>query len=130
MNNIPFILLAIFYFSIASKLNYWITISRLGFYSQCPKFFLEKEGIYHYTTWFLFLGTFISIFPSSLPIRAGIPIILGLWLFSSIIGRSNAFKKYREIVTQLMESTDDLEKRKGYEKELLKSDTELLNQYT
>ncbi len=129
MINIAFIILSILYVIVAKKVDYWITISRLGFASECPQKFLEKENIYNFTSWGLFLAAIVSLFKVTwFPWWFGVIILAILWYLSGTIGKKTAFKKYREILRELAEEENNLEERDKIEQELNKSDSELLHE--
>lgn len=130
MNNLPFTAFAALYLISAVKIDYWITISRLGFKSECPTLFVRKERIYHFTVWAFFVGAIASLFAVSFPLWIGIGILVFFWVFSGIVGRKKAFSKYREILSEMIDFEEDEERKTEYKNELLKTDSELLNQKT
>ena len=123
--NVLFFVLAVFYYLLASKVDYWITISLLGFKSECPAAFLRKEEIYHYAVWALFLSATAVGFFSTLPLWAFIAVMIVLWLLSGSRGHASAYKKYREIMYEFKEDADTPEKEAELDREIAKTDQEL-----
>jgi hypothetical protein len=125
-----FAIVGLLYFVVATKVDEWETISRLGFLICTPAHYLRKPQHYHYTSWALFWSAAISCFWFSIvPLAWGVLALLLLFFLSGIIGHRKGFKTYRRELAGLLEVTKldgDEEMRANILRDLHKSDSELL----
>ena len=89
------------------KTTEWLTISRLGFESETPEFYLQKHSLYNITCMFLFLiAICIPLLSKSVSSWGAILVVLE-GLFITLKGRANAIKTYRKIVKEMINDSAD-----------------------
>ncbi len=123
---IIFIILVVFYFVVAIKVNEWIVISALGFKSFTPAGFLRNPRIYVLVKYYLFMGALaVSFF---LPIRwyVCLVVLLVLWVGANSIGRKLAFRSYRHSFSEIANDETNPASKADYILFSKKSDKELL----
>ena len=120
--------LTFLYLVVSAKVDEWITISALGFKSATPLLFLQKPKVYDFVRSVLFLlAVATCFFMTSIPWYVGLIILGVVWLWAGSIGRRKAFKSYRLILLQMVETAETPEQKAEYEEMLKKSDQELLD---
>lgn len=131
MAECMFAVLALLYFTIATKVDEWETITQLGFRTFTPENYLRNPQYYHYTSWAIFWFAAISCFWISIvPWTWGILVLLILFFVSGFIGHNKGINIYRQILVELLEAAkreDDEEMRAYILHDLQKSNSELLD---
>ncbi|MEW8091574.1 MAG: hypothetical protein AB2784_18285 [Candidatus Thiodiazotropha endolucinida] len=124
-----FIVLALMYFIVSVRVDYWSTISVLGFKSETPQMFLTNPNRYEAVRGILFLGTAATLFMISfLPWYVGAGILGFLWYYSGLRGRKKAFHMYRGIFEELLSEAETENDILKYQKEIQKTDKDLMNE--
>jgi len=121
-----FVVFAVLYFLVATKVEEWYTISLLGFRICTPEYYLLKPHLYHYTSWGLFWFAALScIWFSIFPCSWGVLALLVLFVLSGIRGQGAAFKTYRLLLGEMLETAEDEGTRSGIAEGLRKTNSDL-----
>lgn len=109
MADVLFWVLIALYAVIATKVDQWFTISRLGFKTAAPQGFLEHPRLYHRARIALFVGSVIALaFASAVSWYVGIVVLAAVWLGAFRIGRKLAFRTYRQVHREMIYYESDL----------------------
>lgn len=109
MTDALFLVLIALYAVVATKVDQWFTISRLGFKSYTPQGFIERPGLYHKTRVALFASSAVAlIFAIAVPWYFGAVALAVVGLGAFWVGRKLAFSTYRQIHRELIEYESDL----------------------
>ena len=120
---------AVFHYFLSIQIDYMITISALGFKSECPLRYLTSPGIYHWTNRFLGLALISSALIEDINnIIYTLLVWFVIWLASGKYGKVKAYAKYREIMIDMYEHAEDDDERKTLKRESEMSDKELEEQ--
>ena len=104
-----FLILTIVYALVAVKVDQWFTISRLGFKSETPYFFLTKPQAYHWVRIALFAAAVAALlFASAVAWHWGFAVLLAVWLGSFWLGRKLAFRAFRRIHREMIQDDESL----------------------
>lgn len=124
--NILFWIICGLYFLVATKVDEWITISVLGFETETPQRFLEKPYLYKGVSTTLFFVLIVLLFFIDFKVIGGALIIL-FWFFSGYIGHHRAYYVYRKVIKEMIEYTEDENKKNELREALSKDDSALLD---
>lgn len=127
---IGFILFAVIYLVVATKVTAWQTIYRCGFRSEAPMRYQTNPNIY----WTAYVVSFIlpiafAVFQDVVSPWLLIPIMPILFFVSSILGRNAGIKNLRAVLMHIMTDNPDGEQRESIKRDLQLSDLELFRQY-
>ncbi len=126
--EIFFLLLVALYFTISIKIDYWTTISILGFKSETPMLFLQKPKYYESVRGVLFLSAIgLSFMTNIFPWYANLAFLAFIWLCAGSIGRKQAFSMYRNILKQMLEHAETKEEKDRYLTEIQLTNEDLTN---
>ena len=122
------VVLAVLYGLVSVKVDEWITISALGFKSETPMMFLQKPRFYDVARSALFLCAVASSFGMvAIPWYVGLIVLAVVWLTAGSVGRKKAFAKYRQILREMITSSETPDERAEYEAASQKTDQELMD---
>lgn len=103
MADASFLVLVAIYALVAIKVDQWSTISRLGFKSYTPFFFLRNPRAYHVTRIVLFVAAVMTLlFTTAIRWYVGGIVLAVAWLGAFWIGRKLAFNTYRQIHREMI----------------------------
>ena len=125
MYDVIFFVLISLYIIVSIKVDEWITISALGFKMETPEMFLMNPRVYDIVRSALFLCAVAAFFAMSIK-HVGVILVLA-WLGAGWIGRKKAFKNYRRILGEMMDSAENDTERAEYEAASKKTDNELMD---
>ena len=126
MNDVIFVILICFYFWAAYKIEYWLYISWLGFNIETPIFFVQKTGFYSKSRGVIFLiAIALSFFTELISVYLSLILVVFTWVYSGILGRRKAFKRYRKIFAELALKKEDKTERMEYFAIAQRTDREL-----
>lgn len=127
--EVLFVVFAILYFTLSIKIDFWITISILGFQSETPVLFIQKPIYYEICRSALFLSAVATLFIiSEFPWYVGAGFLAFLWLSSGRRGRNKAFNAYRNIMKEMLEYAETEEEKSQYLKAMHKINQELMDE--
>ena len=104
-----FFILTGVYCLVAVKVDQWFTISRLGFKSETPEFFLTRPQAYHWVRIALFVGSVAALLlESAVPWYWGLAVLFLVWLGAFWLGRRLAFRTFRRIHREMIQLDESL----------------------
>ena len=99
------------YFFLSKQVVYWKTLSRFGYLSETPEYFILNPLSYIYFTYFLWIANLVYL--CFLPYKIiSIPVFICISFAIGIMGRIKACKKRDEIERGLFETYPELKKHK------------------
>jgi hypothetical protein len=117
------------YFAVSIKVDYWLTISILGFASETPEYFIRNSRAYDYFRGALFvLAVFFAILSDLMPWYVDIMFLFIAWLGAGNIGRKLSFKRYRTVLTEMLPFSETEQEKNDYLSKIQKTDMELLEE--
>lgn len=107
MGLILLLVSGVLHYLLSYKIDFWMTISALGFNSSTPLGYMKNPQGYRLLNILLGLAVVLS------PLLGGTEIYFGMigwviiWLSSGAFGRKAAYREYRKIITEIISNTDD-----------------------
>lgn len=125
MFEVGFFTVLSLYVLLSTKVDEWITISALGFSIEIPPMFMQKARYFEAARAILFVGAGVLAFTMSIPWFAGIGLLSATWLVAGYVGRKKAYKKYRDVLAEMIEHAETDSEKLRYQEAAKKTDREL-----
>jgi hypothetical protein len=104
------------------KIEFWATISNLGFQSETPLIFMNNPKKYiSFQYIFLFILIAMSFESEMIPWYILMLLCLAIVWLGNFIGKKLAFNKYRAIIKEMALYSNDIEEKNKLLEELKKS---------
>ena len=125
MGFLVLVISGISHYLLTKKIEYWMTISALGFKTQTPLGYLQSPGTFHLVNRVLGVAVLVSTLLEEDYFYIGIIVWILIQLSTAKTSRKLAYDKYREIVNELIINADEGEDTSDYEEYRAKTDEEL-----
>ncbi|HLV33094.1 MAG TPA: hypothetical protein VKY57_16115 [Chitinispirillaceae bacterium] len=122
-----FIIFAILYLTVAIVVNYWQTITRCGFSSETPVLYIRSPMVYSFVSYFLFiLSLLLGFLQNQFPFWITTLILFIFFMLVGIVSRGLGLSKYRSIIKELIENSNDDKEKAELQEQLNLPDIEIL----